>query len=293
MLFFIALCMAGFMDNVPNDEIPWQWSDADTSIIRYLQCAPVEYDISLTKPKSAQPSFLRVRISNGPETLCEWDSGSDGAFVFSESGSTVVYSKHSLRTTGCTLVAFDLKAKRQVWEMALEGIGPVGEISKWENRINMKIRNGQIIVYGDEGKKYIEVVDLDSGETVSHRTLDIIQFDGEEFEFEKLVEVAAASGPFPVPLESCSDAGELKDGKPWSGTFVWQSHKTALIIEKYKDGKRHGRSVGFQSPTVKHWTAWYHKGLEHGESKVWGFDGRLNSTSVYEFGKLISSTPEE
>ena len=292
MLLLISLCIAGFVANISNDEIPWQWSDADSSIIHYLQRGSKDYDISLTKPKSANSYLLTVKVSDGAETLCEWESHFEGAFVFSKSGSTVVYSKFSPIANGCTLVAFDLKAKRQLWETRLKGIGPVRH-SKWRNRINMKIKDDQIIVYGDEGRKYIEVVDLNSGETVSHRTLDTIQFDGEEFEFQKLVQLAATSHRFPVALKDAADPGELKDGKAWSGTFVQRSHKTALIIEKYKNGKRNGRSVGFHSPTVKHWTGWYRNGEKNGEQKIWSSDGRLHSTSIYELGKRISETPGE
>jgi len=101
--------------------------------------------------------------------LCRFDSHYEGVFLFDRNRHWVIYSQHSPIATGCTLVAFDLKTKQQVWETHLKGIGPVGH-SKWRNRINLKLTKDSVTVYGDEAtQKYIESVSLESGELIYHR----------------------------------------------------------------------------------------------------------------------------
>lgn len=283
----LVLVVFSFMNQkVAVEEVEWRWSDEKVSIMHSLQRSPRDYEISITKPISNQPS-LNVAISDGTETLCEFESHFEGAFAFSESGSIVVYSQHSPIATGCALVAYDLVGKKQLWTANLEGIGPVSH-SKWRNRINLLMGKDRVTVFGDEGQKYIEVVSLKTGKTISHRTLELVQFDGQSFEFQRLVNVAKETRAFPNALAEGNDPGIVKDDKPWSGTFVSQSHKTTLIIEKYREGIRQGPSVGFHTPRRMHWTGEYLDGEKHGVQKIWQVDGRLHSTKVYDKGKLIS-----
>lgn len=109
-----------------------------------------------------------------------------------------------------------------------------------------------------------------------------VMFDGRSFEYEKLRRAAMEAGRDPVPLKDAKTPGELKDGRPWKGTFVWQSHKTNLIIETYVDGQRHGPSVGFHSPNVKHWDGNYVHGKKDGVFRIWDAAGQLMETEVYK-----------
>ena len=281
------MLMVAVVNHEVENEPEWRWSEEATSIIHYFSATPADYKISIIRPKSTGVFNLKVEISDGQETLTQFDSHLEGAFLFDHEKDWVIYSQHSPIATGCTLVAFDLKAKRQVWKTNLKGIGAVAH-SKWRNRINLKLEKDLVTVFGDEGRRYIESVSLESGKSTYHRMIDHIKFDGQEFEYRKLVELARGQQPFPVALTNCNSPGVLKDKKPWSGTFVNQSHKTELMIETYENGLRHGSSNGYHTPTIRHWTGEYVKGKLHGQQKTWDASGRLHSTSVYKHGDLIS-----
>ena len=284
----VTLSLIGLMNLNADAQEPWKWSDDKASILQPLLTGSRLYDVSVTNPKSERRNMLNVKISSGGETLCQWESHGEGAFVFAKSDSMVVYSQYSPIASGCRLVAFSLSDKKQMWQTDLKGIGPV-EHSKYRNRINLILKDDRLIVYGNESSgKYIEVVDLNSGETISNRQVPFVGFDGQELEYEKLVTLANSTGAFQVAVSDCDDPGIERDGKPWSGTFVSRSHKTDLIIEKYQDGKRHGSSVGFDSPTIHHWIVTYDQGEMHGTKKVWNSEGVLWTNSVYEHGKRIS-----
>jgi len=73
-------------------------------------------------------------------------------------------------STGCTVVAFDRQANKQLWETELKGIGPVGH-SKYRNEVRMGVLDDDtLVVYGDEAYgKYIEILDRKTGKTVGHK----------------------------------------------------------------------------------------------------------------------------
>ena len=284
----IAILMVPMVKHGIEDEPQWRWSDEDASIICYLSAAPADYEISITRPKSSGVPSLKVAISDGQNPLCQFDSHYEGAFLFDRQRNWVIYSQHSPIATGCTLVAFDLKGKRKIWEKPLKGIGPVSH-SKWRNRINLKLEKDRVTVFGDEGQKYIESVSLDSGKAIYHRLINFIHFDGEPLEFESLVKLASEYRPSPAALSDCKSPGVVKDEKPWSGTFVSQSHKTTLTIETYENGVRHGTSIGYHTPRIFHWKGRYAEGEKHGRQMIWDASGQLHSTSVYEHGRLLST----
>jgi len=122
----LAMLMVTLVKNEVENEPEWRWSDRETSIISYLGAAPSDYEISITQPKSSRPGNLKVAITDGENVLCRFDSHYEGVFLFDRNRHWVIYSQHSPIATGCTLVAFDLATKQQVWETHLKGIGPVG-----------------------------------------------------------------------------------------------------------------------------------------------------------------------
>ena len=75
----------------------------------------------------------------------------------------------SLRTS-CSIVAYDFKAKKELWKTDLKGIGPVVH-SKYRNEVTITTAGDDaIFVMGNESRgRYIEYVDLKSGKTVGHK----------------------------------------------------------------------------------------------------------------------------
>ena len=57
----------------------------------------------------------------------------------------------------------------------------------------------------------------------------------------------------------------------------------------YRDGKRHGKYIRFQTNGQKEEERTYHYGLEHGESIMYDYEGRIRNTCQYYAGKKHGS----
>jgi len=118
-------------------------------------------------------SDMIVSDSQGKE-LCKLsvEGGSETPFLIKN--DVIYYANYCPITSGCGLSAFDLKTAKQHWNSGLQGIGGTDH-SKYSNHVNLKKQAGAIVVYGNESHgKYIEFVDMKSGNTVGHRAFDLL-----------------------------------------------------------------------------------------------------------------------
>lgn len=91
--------------------------------------------------------------------------------VFTRLADAIYVTQFSPRTTGCSLLAYNLNQRRQLWRTELKGIGPTDH-SKYGNLINIELDEGAILVFGNEVHgRYIEYVDPESGKTLGHKKL--------------------------------------------------------------------------------------------------------------------------
>jgi hypothetical protein len=136
----------------------WKWNAKATKLSWYI----ARYKGKLFRAGS-------VQVTRRGHTVVRFKAHSETAFVIL-ADRVLVYSVHHPISTGCTLVAFDLKRRRQLWKTNLKGIGPVGH-SKYRNRINLTAGPGAAVtVFGWESfGRYLEVVDLKTGKTLTHR----------------------------------------------------------------------------------------------------------------------------
>jgi len=80
---------------------------------------------------------------------------------------TALYSDTS---TGCRIFAQDAASGDVLWETQLKGLGPLHH-SKYSNLVQMRFVDGRLAVFGNEsGGKYVEVLDLDTGQSLPQRT---------------------------------------------------------------------------------------------------------------------------
>lgn len=57
-----------------------------------------------------------------------------------------------------------------LWSVSLKGIGSVGH-SKWRNDVQLDMHEGNPVVFGREGQRYIEVRDAKTGTLISNQQL--------------------------------------------------------------------------------------------------------------------------
>ena len=161
-----ALSMAGIIGDVyPDDQ--WRWTERDSNIMSYLMRGSDTYDVRLSRSAAeTDRRLIQAEVSLKGQPVFNWETHEEGTFVFS--GDTLVYSNHSSIATGCEILAVDLASGETLWATQLKGAGTI-EHSKYRNRINLLVRDGKVVIYGNEsGGQYIEKLDLQSGEMVSN-----------------------------------------------------------------------------------------------------------------------------
>lgn len=148
----------------------WKWNAKATKLKWYAAKYKGKHRVKVP----ARAHLFRkttVRVTRRGRTVARFKAHGETAFVILDE-RVLVYSVHHAIASGCALVAVDLKTKKQLWKTRLKGVGPVIH-SKYRNRINLRAGPGQAVtVFGWESHgRYLEVVDLKSGKTLTNRKL--------------------------------------------------------------------------------------------------------------------------
>jgi hypothetical protein len=109
-------------------------------------------------------------VSDRGKEVCSFDAHLGTAFLIRRG---VLYrADFDPHATGCAVVAYDLKDRRQLWRSELKGLGPVDH-SKYFNAVRLEPVDGKVLaVHGKESAgRYVEFVALRSGQTVGHKVL--------------------------------------------------------------------------------------------------------------------------
>jgi hypothetical protein len=79
------------------------------------------------------------------------------------------YADYSPGSSGCALVAVDLKTGKQMWKSGLQGLGPIAH-TRYRNSVTLEPTDDALLVHGQESAgNYVEYVDKKSGKTVGHK----------------------------------------------------------------------------------------------------------------------------
>jgi hypothetical protein len=121
-----------------------------------------------------------VAVNDSGATIVKFAKGDEIVFtleghawtVFAGRGNVVYYADFIPQSSGCSVIAYDLKAKKQVWKTNLKGLGPIDH-TKYRNAVILDIKDDAVHILGNESAgKYVEYLDLKSGKTVGHRVFD-------------------------------------------------------------------------------------------------------------------------
>jgi hypothetical protein len=149
------------------DATPWSWSADRASVTDSFLRFPNTYQLELIRPKEKN-GVVMIRLNDDGKELYSW-LGHYGS-VFALSGDVLVYADYGQGRNGCSLIAFDLNQKKQLWKTELKGIGPIPH-SRYANAVTLEFIDGATVrVFGNESAgKYLEFVDINTGKTVGHR----------------------------------------------------------------------------------------------------------------------------
>ncbi len=150
------------------DATAWTWTAERASVSDSFLKFPNTYQVEMIRKKNKYGE-ITIRLLDDGKELVAWEGHYRS--VFSLQGDILVYAAFHPNSTGCAVVAYDLKNKKQLWKTSLKGLGPIAHF-RYSNSVNLEIVNNDAIrVFGNESAgQYLEIVDLKTGMTVGHRT---------------------------------------------------------------------------------------------------------------------------
>jgi hypothetical protein len=155
-------------DQAIAEKREWEWSDERATLKASVRELAGEYKARF-EPSKATPSALSIRLTHAGEIVYSWKGHEYSVFLVAH--DVLYYADFGPGSNGCTLIAFDLKARKVVWKTWVWGIGAVTH-SQYQNRINLAIDDRYLTVYGNESfGRYVELLDLNTGKTVGNRLL--------------------------------------------------------------------------------------------------------------------------
>jgi hypothetical protein len=147
------------------EECAGKFEPEKASILYSLTRASTDYTVEIVRKKGTLYD-LTIRVLDGKKVLCSFDGHRQT--VFAIGGGVLYYAVFNPSASGCTVIAHDLKAGKQLWKTHLLGIGPV-EHTKYRNRVTLEIDEGAVLIKGEElFGHYVEYVDLKTGKTVGN-----------------------------------------------------------------------------------------------------------------------------
>ena len=149
------------------DSTPWTWTAERASVSDSFLRFPSTYQVELIRKKNKYGE-ITIRLLDDGKELVSWEGHYRS--VFSLQGDVLVYAAFHPSSTGCAVVAYELKNKKQLWKTDLKGLGPIDHF-RYSNSVNLEIINNDAVrVFGNESAgQYLEIVNLKTGKMVGHR----------------------------------------------------------------------------------------------------------------------------
>jgi hypothetical protein len=149
------------------DGLSWRDAPVGRSLLADL---PSDYQAHqmVTVSGGRRADRIAIETADGKREVYGWDENGTSAFVIR---NHVLYrAEYDSMSSGCTIVAFDLKAGKELWKSTLRGLGPIDH-SKYRNRVHIeKVDDAVFAVYGNESAgKYVELVEYKTGRTLGHK----------------------------------------------------------------------------------------------------------------------------
>jgi hypothetical protein len=144
------------------DEAVWDWKDEQATLDYSAKRCKLRVE---TQVNDFRGATITVRAGEGQIVTFEGHTGTP----FVVHGLTVYYADYHQMSTGCAIVAMDLKTGKQLWKKNLKGLGPIDHF-KYYNAVTLDLDDGAVRAIGKESQgRYIEFVDRETGQTLGHK----------------------------------------------------------------------------------------------------------------------------
>jgi hypothetical protein len=151
---------------IPSERLEWRWHEGHNT--GDAVHAPGDGKLSISSANEGV--VIRRTDAAGRITWTSRIHDADAGRI--DADALAAYAAlYRTRVTGARLRALDVATGDVLWEVALEGIGLIHH-SKYETRIQIRLIDGSVVVYGAEsGGRYIEVRATADGRLLGHRVL--------------------------------------------------------------------------------------------------------------------------
>jgi hypothetical protein len=173
LAFAVAGCTASVEESLPLQQkaeaAEWRWSEHETNLLHCVRNQLKGYEIQAVRAEKDKDSLepFTVRILDKGQEIYSFRA--HGETVFTNTADVIFVAKFSPIATGCTVLAYDLKERKELWKCELKG-NPPGGHSVYHHQVNITTDGGAVLVYGKESNgRYIEYVDAQTGMTVGHK----------------------------------------------------------------------------------------------------------------------------
>lgn len=144
----------------------WSWSDAKAGLLYSFERDLVPYRLELVR-QANESGVYALGFSKDGQSLLNLKVHRDTAFRCLN--GIVYYAEHTGTRTGCTVVAFDLENRKELWRTKLRGLGSIGH-EQYRNQVALDVNDEVVSIVGKEtAGKYIEYLDRTTGTTVAHK----------------------------------------------------------------------------------------------------------------------------
>ena len=148
------------------EQAPWAWSDERASVTYSARQLGGGYKAEFRPCDTFGYGTVRVLKDGG---VVHSFAGHTRT-VFAVRDDILYYADFGPITSGCAVVAYDLKAKKQLWKTHLRGLRDGRPHSVYRNAVLLDLDGQAVCVRGRESAgRYIEYVDLKTGKTVGHK----------------------------------------------------------------------------------------------------------------------------
>jgi hypothetical protein len=169
--FLIAHAPGGATDYQKlADEMPWKWDGQQASLIYSITQHLTGFNVEILCPKWDGPSKPRLKVRIKDDAGKEIHSfEAHAGTVFTAHGGTIYMAEYHVRSTGCSVTAYNLKEGKQLWKTRLESRYR-RPYSAFHNAVTIEDNGEAILVRGNEGLfRYVEYLDMKTGKTLAKR----------------------------------------------------------------------------------------------------------------------------
>jgi hypothetical protein len=152
------------------DKEEWKWVPERASAGSAAKNFKGDFQAEVVEKDTDGRKSAMVKFAKGDDVVFTIEGHAET--VFAGRDNIVYYADFSQISSGCSVIAYDLKAKKQIWKTGLKGLGPVAH-TRYRNQVMLDIKDDAVHVLGNESfGKYVEYLDLKSGKTVGHKVVE-------------------------------------------------------------------------------------------------------------------------